>query len=223
MDFESIFKITPDRLAVAMGQTIYMVSIALLIGAIIGIPLGIALVITRPGGIAEKKVFHIILSNIINIIRSVPFVILLMFILPFTRFIVGTTIGTTAAIVPLVCYSAPYIARLIEGSLLEVNDGILEAAESMGATVIQTIWHFLLPEALGTIILALTTGTIGLIGASAMAGAMGGGGVGNLALTYGYQRMNTPLMVITVIVLIIFVQLIQTLGDFLSKKIRTHS
>jgi len=199
-----------------------MVLVALLIGALIGIPLGILLVLTRKDGILKNSIVFFILNNVINIIRSVPFVILMIFIMPVTRALIGTIIGSTAAIVPLVCYSSPYLARLVENSLLEVDKGIIEAAEAMGATPMQLIWHFLLPEAMGSLILALTTGTIGLIGASAMAGALGGGGVGNLALTYGYQRMNTPLMIVTVAILVIFVQLIQSLGNHFSKEIRTH-
>ena len=131
-------------------------------------------------------------------------------------------IGTKAAIVPLVFYIAPYLARLIESSILEVQPGILEAAKAMGANTLEIIRYFLLPEAKASLVLALTTGTIGLLGATAMAGTIGGGGVGDLALTYGYQRFNNTLMFVTVIILIIFVQLIQTLGNHLSKKIRTH-
>ena len=158
-----------------------------------------------------------------NIVRSVPFVILLVTIMPLTRAIVGTTIGSTAALVPLIFYISPYMARLVENSLLEVNSGIVEAARAMGATTFQTIWNFLLPEALGSIVLALTTGTIGLLGASAMAGYVGGGGIGDLALTYGYQKFNTPLMIFTVIILIIVVQLLQALGNALSRRLREHN
>jgi len=219
---KDVLGITLDKLLVSVNQSIYMVLVALLIGALIGIPLGILLVLTRKDGILKNSIVFFILNNVINIIRSVPFVILMIFIMPVTRALIGTIIGSTAAIVPLVCYSSPYLARLVENSLLEVDKGIIEAAEAMGATPMQLIWHFLLPEAMGSLILALTTGTIGLIGASAMAGALGGGGVGNLALTYGYQRMNTPLMIVTVAILVIFVQLIQSLGNHFSKEIRTH-
>jgi len=196
--------------------------ISLFIGALIGIPLGILLVLTRKNGILRNDILFSITNSFINIVRSVPFIILLVFIMPFTRALIGTTIGTKAALVPLVFYISPYLARLVENSLLEVDDGIIEAAEAMGATTLQIIWYFMLPEALGSLILALTTGTIGLLGATAMAGTIGGGGVGDLALTYGYQRFNTPLMVATVIVLIIFVQLIQSTGNILSRKIRNR-
>ncbi len=161
------------------------------------------------------------MSIYINIVRSIPFVILLVAIMPITRAIVGTTIGSTAALVPLVVYISPYLARLMENSLLEVNPGILEAAEAMGASTWQVIRYFLLPETLGSIVLALTTGTIGLLGASAMAGYVGGGGVGDLALTYGYQRMNTPLMIFTVVVLVIFCADPSVCGKYNFNKIKT--
>ena len=140
------------------------------------------------------------------------------YIMPLTKALVGTRVGSTAALVPLTCYIAPYLARLIENALLEVDSGIIEAAQSMGATTLQTIFKFVLPESKGAIILGITTGTVGLLGATAMAGAVGGGGVGDLALTYGYQRFNTPLMTSTVIILIIFVQLIQAIGSRAAKK-----
>lgn len=157
-----------------------------------------------------------------NVIRSIPFIILLVCVMPLTKLIVGTRIGTKAAIVPLVIYIAPYLARLIENSLLEVSSGIVEAAQSMGANTWQIVIHFVFPEAFGSVILALTTGTIGLLGATAMAGYIGGGGVGNLALTYGYQAFNTNLMVFTVIILILFVWMIQSIGNGLSRKRRNH-
>lgn len=163
------------------------------------------------------------MSTFVNIVRSVPFVILIVTIMPLTRAIMGTTIGSTAALVPLIFYISPYMARLVENSLLEVSDGIIEAARAMGATTFQTVWNFLLPEALGSIVLALTTGTIGLLGASAMAGYVGGGGIGDLALTYGYQKFNTPLMIFTVVILIIVVQLLQALGNGLSRCLREHN
>lgn len=204
----------------AIKETLLMVGVGLLISVIIGIPLGIILVVTRPGGILQNKAVFGILSVIINIFRSIPFIILIVAIIPFTRLIVGTAIGTTAAIVPLIIFTAPYIGRLIENSLLEVDDGVIELAQAMGATPWQIIWRFLLPEALGSIILAITIATIGLIGASAMAGAVGGGGLGNLAIVYGYQQFQTQVMLITVALLVVFVQVIQSLGNYLSKIIR---
>ncbi|MNP34651.1 D-methionine transport system permease protein MetI [compost metagenome] len=199
-----------------------MVGISLFLGSLIGIPLGILLVCTRPGGVLQNKAFYAILNPVINVVRSLPFIILLVAIIPFTRFIVQTSIGTNAAIVPLIIYIAPYIGRLVENSLLEVNPGILEAADSMGATPFQVIWHFLLPEAFASLILSLTTATIGLIGATAMAGTVGGGGVGDMAIVYGYQRFDTVVMVLTVVVLIVFVQGIQSLGNWLARKVRRN-
>ncbi|MEK4189227.1 MULTISPECIES: methionine ABC transporter permease [unclassified Paenibacillus] len=214
--------VTGDQFLQAIIETIQMVGFSLFVGSLIGIPFGILLVITRPGGVLENKALYAILNPIINIIRSLPFIILLVAIVPFTRLIVHTSIGTSAAIVPLIIYIAPYIGRLVENSLLEVNPGILEAAEAMGATPFQVIWYFLLPEAVGSLILSLTTATIGLIGATAMAGTVGGGGVGDLAIVYGYQRFDTVVVVATVIILIILVQGIQSLGNTLARKIRRY-
>ncbi|PHZ30174.1 ABC transporter permease [Yersinia mollaretii] len=212
--------ITLDQFVQALHDTLVMVSISLVIGSLIGIPLGILLVVTRPGGLIKNRAFYNILNPVINIIRSLPFIILMVAIIPLTRLIVNTTIGTPGAIVPLIIFIAPYIGRLVENSLLDVNPGILEAAKSMGATPLQAIWYFLLPEALSSLILALTTATIGLIGATAMAGTVGGGGIGDLAITYGYQRFDTFVTVTTAIVLIITVQLIQSLGNLFASKIR---
>ena len=219
---ESFLNIPIDKLIESAGQTLYMLSISLIFGAIVGIPLGLILVLTRNDGIKPNRPVYLVITGLVNIVRSVPFIILLVFIAPFTKALVGTRIGTKAALVPLVFYIAPYLARLVESSLLEVKPGILEAAKAMGASTFQIIRYFLLLEAKVSIILALTTGTIGLLGATAMAGTIGGGGVGDLALTYGYQRFNNNLMIVTVIILILFVQLIQTIGNHISKKIRTH-
>lgn len=214
--------ITNEQFLKAIVETIQMVGVSLFVGSLLGIPLGILLVITRSGGVLENKALYTILNPIINIVRSLPFIILLVAIIPFTRLIVNTSIGTSAAIVPLIIYIAPYIARLVETSLLEVNPGILEAAEAMGATPLQVIWYFLLPEAVSSLILSLTTATIGLIGATAMAGTVGGGGVGDLAIVYGYQRFDTVVVVATVLILVILVQGIQSLGNMLSRKIRRY-
>ncbi|HDF1392349.1 TPA: ABC transporter permease [Staphylococcus aureus] len=208
------------QLLQALYETLYMVSIALFLGAVIGIPLGVLLVITRKQGIWPNIVIHQVLNPLINILRSLPFIILLIAIVPFTKLVVGTSIGTTAAIVPLTVYVAPYIARLVENSLLEVDEGIIEAAKAMGASPLQIIRYFLIPEALGSLVLAIAI--IGLIGSTAMAGAVGGGGIGDLALVYGYQRFDTTVIIITVIVLVIIVQVIQTLGNVLARFIRRH-
>ena len=214
--------IESSQLMQALYETLYMVTVSLIIGALIGIPLGILLVVTRKHGIWPNVVIHQILNPIINILRSIPFIILLIAIVPFTKLVAGTSIGTTAALVPLTVYVAPYIARLVENSLLEVDDGIIEAAKAMGASPLQIIRHFLLPEALGSLVLAITTAIIGLIGSTAMAGAVGGGGIGDLALVYGYQRFDTLVIIITVVVLVIIVQIIQSLGNFISRIIRRN-
>lgn len=213
-------RVTPSMYVNSFGETVYMVGISLFIGALVGIPLALALVITRPGGLRPNKVVYGILNVVVNIIRSLPFIILLVAISPFTRVIAGTAIGTNAALVPLTLYIAPFIARLIEQSLLEVNPGITEAADSMGATMWQTIRHFLLPEAKSSIILAVTTATVGLISATAMAGTIGGGGVGDLAISYGYQQFDSVAMLTTVIILIIVVQAIQSLGNTFARRAR---
>lgn len=217
-----LFRVSVERLLLNGGQTLYMVGFSLLIGTVIGIILALVLVICRKGGVAENKVLYNAVSFYINVVRSIPFIILLVTIMPLTRAIVGTTIGSTAAIVPLVVYISPYLARLIENSLLEISSGILEAAQAMGASNWQVIRYFLIPETLGSVILALTTGTVGLLGASAMAGYCGGGGVGDLALTYGYEKMNTPLMIFTVIILVILVQFLQIVGNTVSRRLREH-
>ncbi|MBA9025944.1 D-methionine transport system permease protein [Peribacillus huizhouensis] len=213
-------EITADQLLTGFGDTLYMVALSLLFSVVIGLPLGILLVITRNGHILENKWVFNVLNPVINILRSVPFIILLVALIPFTRFVVGTAIGTNAAIVPLIFYAAPYIARLVENSLLEVDKGIIEAAEAMGATTWQIIFRFLIPEGLSSLVLTFTTATIGLVGASAMAGAVGAGGVGDLALSYGYQRFDTMTMIVTVAALVVIVQLLQSTGNIVSKKIR---
>ena len=208
------------QLLLAAEQTLYMVFLSLFIGTVLGLIIAVTLVVTNPNGIVKNSIVYAITNTIVNIVRSVPFIILMVFILPLTKMIVGTRVGTTAAIVPLVIFIAPYLARLFENSILEVNKGIIEAAQSMGASYFEVIWHFLLPEAKGSLILSITTGTIGLIGATAMAGAIGAGGVGDLALIYGYERLNFPLMLFTVIILIIFVQIIQTIGNYFARRAR---
>ncbi len=213
-------EITAEQLSTAFGDTLYMVAISLIFSGLIGLPLGILLVITRKGHILDNKWVFNILNPVINILRSVPFIILLVAVIPLTRLIVGSAIGTNAAIVPLVFYAAPYIARLVENSLLEVDKGIIEAAQAMGATTWQIIHRFLIPEGLSSLILTFTTATIGLVGATAMAGAVGAGGVGDLALAYGYQRFDTMTMIVTVAALVIIVQLLQSTGNYVSRKIR---
>ncbi len=211
-----------SKIVLAAQQTIYMVSVSLAIGSVLAMVMAMTLVLTNDNGILKNKYVYTVLNTVINIIRSIPFIILMVFILPLTKEIVGTRVGTTAALVPLVVFIAPYLTRLFENSILEVDKGIVEAAQAMGASYFEIIWYFLLPEAYGSLILSVTIGTIGLIGATAMAGAIGAGGVGDLALTYGYERLNFPLMLFTVIVLIVFVQIIQSFGNYFSSKVRNH-
>lgn len=210
------------QLILAAKQTAYMVFVSLAAGTVLAMIMAFALVLTRSDSILPNRFIYGILNTIINTVRSVPFIILMVFIMPLTKMVVGTRIGTTAALVPLIIFIAPYLTRLFENSLLDVDRGIIEAAQAMGASYFEIIWYFLLPEAKGSLILSITTGTIGLLGATAMAGAIGAGGVGDLALTYGYERMNTPLMFLTVVILIIFVQIIQTVGNHFAFKSRNH-
>ena len=199
-------------------ETLFMVSISTLIAAIIGIPLGITLVTTSKGHILENRVINQVLGTIVNIIRSIPFIILMVAIIPLTRLIAGTSIGTTAACVPLTIVAIPFLSRLVETSIRDVDFGLVEAAESMGASPLQIIRKVLLPEALPTIINNITVLIVNLIGASAMAGAIGGGGLGDIAIRYGYQRFQADVMLATIIILVIGVNLIQACGDFASRK-----
>lgn len=200
-------------------ETGYMVVASAVLASIIGIPLGIILTVTRKGHILPNAAVNSVLGVIVNATRSTPFIILMVAIIPLTRVLVGSSIGTTAAIVPLTISAAPFIARVIESSLLEIDHGVIEAAQSMGASPLQIIWKVLLPESLHSIVLGITLAVIALIGYSAMAGVLGGGGLGDLAIRYGYQRFQPDVMVVTVVILILLVQLIQYLGDTISKKL----
>ena len=195
-----------------------MVAVATIIGGIIGIPLGITLVTTSKGHILENRFINQILGTIVNIIRSIPFIILMVAIIPLTRLIAGTSIGTTAACVPLTIVAIPFLSRLVETSIRDVDFGLVEAAESMGATPFQIIRKVLIPEALPTIINNITVLIVNLLGASAMAGAIGGGGLGDIAIRYGYQRFRPDVMLATIIILIVVVNVIQAGGDFASRK-----
>lgn len=203
----------------ALGETVYMVAVSMIIATIIGVPVGVLLHVTTKGQILESPILNKVLSSVINAVRSIPFIILLVAIIPFTRLIVGSSIGTTAAMVPLVIASIPFIGRQVETSLREVPEGIVEAAQSMGATPMQIISRVLLPEAMPNIVAQLTTVVIALVGESAMAGAVGGGGLGDLAIRYGYQRFRPEIMLATVVILIIMVQLVQFAGNKLAAKL----
>ena len=208
-----------ELLIKALGETVRMVAISMVAASIIGIPLGVLLMTTAKKQILECVPVNRVLASIINALRSVPFIILLVAIIPLTRAIVGTSIGTTAAIVPLTLASIPFIARQVETSLREVPYGLIEAALSMGATPYQIISRVYLPEAMPSIVSQLTTVIIALIGESAMAGAIGGGGLGDLAIRYGYQRFRPEVMIATVIVLIVLVQTVQFAGNLLAKRL----
>ncbi|EKD54141.1 MAG: binding-protein-dependent transport system inner membrane component [uncultured bacterium] len=202
----------------ATFETLYMVVAASAITAFIGLPLGTLLYVTRKNHIFEYPMVHEILAILVNITRSIPFVILMIAVIPFTRFLVGSSIGTNAAIVPLSLCAIPFFARIVENALLKVNEGLIEAATAMGATVWQIITKVLIKEALSSIIQGLTLTMISLVGYSAMAGAVGGGGLGDLAIRYGYQRFNTSVMLITIVIMVVIVQLIQYSGDKIAKR-----
>ena len=203
----------------ALGETVYMVVVSMVIATIIGMPLGVLLHTTSKGQILESLAVNRIVGAIVNAVRSIPFIILLVAIIPFTRLLVGSAIGTTAAMVPLVIAAIPFIGRQVETSLKEVPFGLVEAAQSMGATPAQIIWKVLLPESMSSIVAQLTTVIISLVGESAMAGAVGGGGLGDLAIRYGYQRFRPDVMLATVVVLIVLVQLVQFAGNRLAKSL----
>lgn len=203
----------------ALIDTLYMVSISGIISTLIGFPIGVILVITRKGGILENTIINNLIGKIINVLRSIPFIILLASIMPITKFIVGTTIGTKGALVPLVFGSAPFVSRQIESVLLNIDIGVIEAAQSMGSSPFEIIYRVMLSEGLGGIIHAVTITTVSLIGLSAMAGTVGGGGLGDFAIRYGYQYFQTDVMIVTVIILLMLVNIVQSLGEILVRKL----
>ena len=200
-------------------DTLYMVGISTVFTLIAGLPLGILLVITDENGLMPARIFNQILGAVVNAARSLPFIILLVVVIPLTRFITGTTIGATAAIVPLTIAAIPFFARIAESGLRDVDKGLVEAALAMGCTPLQIVYKVLIPESLSSLILGLTITIISLISYSAMAGAIGGGGLGDLAIRYGYQRFETEVMVATVILLIVLVQGIQIFGNYVAKSV----
>lgn len=201
-------------------ETLYMVIVATIFAVILGVPGGILAVVTAPGNISEQKQIHKGINFVINILRSFPYIILMILLLPLSRFIVGTTIGSTAAIVPLAISAAPFVARLTESALLEVDKGLIEASSSMGASNYTIVTKVMIPEAMPTLIHGLTVTVISLIGFSAMAGAIGGGGLGDIAIRFGYQRFKLDIMFYSVAVIIVLVQLIQSLGNHFSNKLK---
>ena len=200
----------------ALGETIYMVVVSMAISTAIGVPLGVLLHVTSKGEILDAPMVNRTVGAVVNAVRSIPFIILMVAIIPLTRLIVGSAIGTTAAMVPLVIASVPFIGRQVETSLREVPHGLVEAALSMGATPIPIIPRVLPPESMPGIVSQLTTVIIALVGESAMAGAIGGGGLGDLAIRYGYQRFRPDIMIATVVILIVLVQIVQFLGNRLA-------
>jgi len=208
-----------DLVIPSLLETLYMVAFSTIFSLLLGFPLGILLVVTEKENIWEKPKFNQILNSVINILRSFPFLILMIVIFPLSTILVGKSIGTTATIVPLSIAAAPFVARIIEGSLKEVDKGVIELSLSMGATTPQIISKVLIPEAMPSIILGITLTIINIIGYSAMAGAIGGGGLGDLAIRYGHYRRETDVMIASVVIIVIMVQSIQYLGNTLSAKI----
>lgn len=209
---------TINMLLNGIWETVYMVFLSSLLSYVIGIPLGIALVVTDRGGIRPFPLFNRFLGVVINLLRSVPFIILLVMVIPVTRLIVGKIIGPNAAVVPLVISAFPYISRMVESSLKEVDAGVIEAAKSMGASTGQIIWKVLLPEAKPSLLVGAAISITTIVGYSAMAGAVGAGGLGDIAIRYGYHRYETDMMLITVVLLVIIVQIIQEVFMRISRK-----
>ena len=210
---------TLAMMAEGTGATLYMTLMSTLFGYILGLPMGIILVVTAPKGLAPNQVVYRILDVIVNITRSIPFLILMILIMPFTRILVGKTYGTTATIVPLALAAAPFIARMVESSLLEVYHGVIEATQSMGTSLWTIIWKVLLAEARTSLIVGATIALGTILGYSAMAGTIGGGGLGDIAMRYGYYRYQADIMIIAVVLLVLLVQILQVVGMILSKKL----
>jgi D-methionine transport system permease protein len=203
----------------ATGDTLYMVAISTFFSALIGIPLGVLLVITDKGHLWENMVFQRVLGLIINVFRAVPFIVLVLFLFPLSQLLVGTTLGPTAATIPLIAGAAPFYARMVETAIREIDRGVIEAAQAMGATRMQIIRKVLLPEAKPAIISGLTVTCVALVGYSAFAGIVGGGGLGDAAYRFGFQSFNSSMMYACGLILVVMVQIIQALGDFIARKL----
>lgn len=208
-----------DMIIAGIGETLYMTLVSTFFGYVFGLPLGVALRVTDRDGIRPNAVIYKILDFISNIVRSVPFLILLIVLIPFTRMIVGKSYGSTATIVPLVVAATPFIGRMVESSLKEVDGGVIEAAQSMGAGTFTIIFRVLLVEARTSILVGATIAVGTILGYSAMAGTVGGGGLGDIAIRYGYHRYQADIMIVTVVLLIVLVQIFQTIGMFISNKL----
>lgn len=215
MNWNQIFSLV----GVSTLQTLQMVFFSTLFSLILGFPLGVLLCITGKNGIAPKRILNQVLGSIVNVLRSFPFLILMIVLLPLSRLIIGKAYGTVATIVPLSIAAAPFVARVIETALNEVDSGVIQASRAMGSTNWQIIYKVLVPEALPSLVDGITLTIINLIGYSAMAGAIGGGGLGDLAIRYGYQRFRTDVMIASIIVLLVLVEAVQLTGTFISKQI----
>ena len=210
--------VSPEQIINATWITVYISVLSFILGTLIALFLGFTLYFTRKDGVYENRKLYIILDAVINFIRSLPFVVLLLLLIPVTRLLVGSAIGPNAVIVSLTFFAAPYIARLVESSLLEIDNGILEVADSLGADTRELIFHFLLPEAASSLIFNLSIAFVSIIGATAVAGTIGGGGLGDLAISFGYNRYDYATLVTAVGIIVILVQFAQFLGKYLSNK-----
>ena len=210
---------TITMLLEGVRDTLYMTLASAFFGYVLGLPLGVILAVTDKDGIKPNAFIYKILDIIVNILRSIPFLILLILVIPITRAIVGKTYGSTATVVPLVIAAAPFIARMVESSLKEVNGGVIEAAQSMGAGTFTIIWKVLLAEARTSLLVGVTIALGTILGYSAMAGVVGGGGLGDIAIRYGYYRYQTDIMLVTIVILVLLVQIMQWVGMLLSKKL----
>ena len=210
--------VSPEQIINATWITVYISVLSFILGTLIALFLGFTLYFTRKDGVYENRKLYVILDIVINFIRSLPFVVLLLLLIPVTRLLVGSAIGPNAVIVSLTFFAAPYIARLVESSLLEIDNGILEVADSLGADTCELIFHFLLPEAASSLIFNLSIAFVSIIGATAVAGTIGGGGLGDLAISFGYNRYDYATLVTAVGIIVILVQLAQFLGKYLSNK-----
>ena len=207
------------RLVQASLTTLYMVGVSTFLTVLLGLPLGVLLVLSDERGLSPRPTLNKVLGVVVNLTRSLPFIILLVVLIPFTRWIVGTSIGPTAAIVPLTLAAVPFFARVTESALREVPSGLVEAAQAMGSSEWQIVSKVYIPEAMPGLVLGIALTLISLVGYSAMAGAVGGGGLGDLAIRYGYQRFETEVMLVTVVLLVLFVQVVQTAGDRIAAKV----
>lgn len=221
-----MWSLIADNLSMLMegaGETLYMTFVSALFAYVLGLPLGVALIVTDKNGLHPMKTLNAILGWVVNIGRSIPFVILMIAIAPFTRLIVGKAFGTTATIVPLVIAAAPFVARMVEQSLNEIDHGVVEAARTMGASTFEIVWKVLLPESVPSLIRGIAVTVITLVGYSAMAGALGGGGLGDIAVRYGMHRYQYDVMMLTLVLIIIIVQVIQVIFDIVAKRIDKRS